>query len=149
MPCGAVTAQGCFGVSSVSSDKCSKWNRTIENLSRSFVLIGAQGFALLNPLSWSRQNPPVTIWLLLKLVDKMQARLKLPSANWGWLYRPYTLRLRLHPDTYTTTHPRAQKRKPYNIDSSFQTSVSPRLTTQSPRATHTACTLAGGFKYRP
>lgn len=98
MPCGAVTAQGCFGVSSVSSDKWSKWNRTIENLSRSFVLIGVQGLALLNLLSWPRQNPPVTIWLLLKLVDKMQARLKLPSANWSWLYRPYTLRL-LQPDT--------------------------------------------------
>lgn len=85
MLCGFVTAQGCYGVSSESSEKWSKWNKTIENLSRSFVLIRAQSLALLRLLSWPRQDPPVTIWPLLKLFDEMQACLTLPLAFWGWL----------------------------------------------------------------
>lgn len=81
MPCGVVTAQGCFGVSSVSSEKWRKWNKTIENLPCSFVLIRTQGLASLKVLSWLRQDPPITIWLLFKSVDFIQARLGLPGCK--------------------------------------------------------------------
>lgn len=67
-------------VSSVSSEKREKLKKSIENLSRSFVRIRAQSLALLRLLSWPRQDPSVTMWPLLKLVNGMQARLKLPLA---------------------------------------------------------------------
>ena len=41
-----------------------------------------------------------------------------------------------HTHTFVKTHPKAQKRNNYNINSSFQSSVSSRLTLQAPTATH-------------
>lgn len=86
MPHGMATAQGWFGVviAIIVEIRLMK-SQTIENPSLSFLPIRTQGLALFEPLSLPRQDPPVTIWLLLELVDGMQARLTLPSANWDRL----------------------------------------------------------------
>ena len=104
------------------------------NLSRSFVLTEVRGLALYKPLSWPRQDPPITIWLLLELVDGMQARLRLPSAK----LRPHAKASHTHTHTHTHTDtqthswhiPDAQRRKLYNVDGSFHSSGSPRFTAQ-------------------